>query len=67
MLARESLGLPEVAVAIEQAVAAVIRDGARTADLLPAGDSHVVARASGLTLVGTREAADLIVAQLLGA
>ena len=67
MLARESLGLPEVAAAIEQAVAAVIRGGARTADLLPAGDSPVVARASGLTLVGTREAADLIVAQLLGA
>jgi 3-isopropylmalate dehydrogenase len=67
MLARESLGLPEVAAAIEQAVAAVIRDGARTADLLPAGDSPAASSASGLTLVGTREAADLIVAQLLGA
>ncbi|MEY4388443.1 MAG: 3-isopropylmalate dehydrogenase [Chloroflexota bacterium] len=64
MLLRESLGRPESAAAVERAVAATIAAGVRTADLLPGVDAGA-ARAAGLAPVGTREAADAIVEQLL--
>ncbi|MEY3471843.1 MAG: hypothetical protein RLY63_518, partial [Chloroflexota bacterium] len=54
------------AAAVEAAVAAAIRAGARTADLAGGGDAASL-KAAGLTLVGTREATDLIVEQVLNA
>jgi 3-isopropylmalate dehydrogenase len=64
MLLRESLGRADAAAAVERAVAHTIRMGVRTADLAPGLDA-AGARAAGLTLVGTREATDAIVEQLL--
>ena len=64
MMLRESLGRPEAAAAVEAAVAAVVRSGARTADLAGKLDA-AGARAAGLRLVGTREATDAIVEALL--
>ncbi len=64
MMLRESLGHADAAQAVEEAVAAAIRAGARTADLAGSADAAGLA-ARGLTLVGTREATDLIVEQLL--
>jgi len=66
MMLRESLGHPEAAAAVEAAVAGAIRAGARTADLAGGGDAASL-KAAGLTLVGTREATDLIVEQVLNA
>ncbi|MGA1353858.1 MAG: 3-isopropylmalate dehydrogenase [Candidatus Limnocylindrus sp.] len=66
MMLRESLGHPEAAAAVEAAVAGAIRAGARTADLAGGGDAASL-KAVGLTLVGTREATDLIVEQVLNA
>ena len=66
MMLQESLGHPEAARAVESAVAAVVRGGARTADLAGGADAATL-KAAGLTLVGTREAADLIVEQVLSA
>jgi 3-isopropylmalate dehydrogenase len=66
MMLRESLGHPEAAAAVEAAVAAAIRAGARTADLAGGGDAASL-KAAGLTLVGTREATDLIVEHVLNA
>jgi 3-isopropylmalate dehydrogenase len=66
MMLRESLGHPEAAAAVEAAVAAAVRAGARTADLAGGADAASL-KAAGLTLVGTREATDLIVEQVLNA
>ena len=65
MLLRESLGRADAAAAVEAAVARALRSGVRTADLVPGLDA-AAARAEGLALVGTREATDAIVEQLLG-
>jgi hypothetical protein len=51
---------------VEVAVAAAVRAGARTADLAGGADAAAL-KAAGLTLVGTREATDLIVEQVLNA
>ena len=64
MLLRESLGRAEAAAAVEGAVSRALRSGVRTADLAPGLDA-AAARAEGLTLVGTREATDAVVEQLL--
>jgi 3-isopropylmalate dehydrogenase len=56
MMLRWSLGQPEAAAAIEQAVTSVLDAGYRTKDLLPAHSAEEAA----LTLVGTREMARLI-------
>ena len=64
MMLRESLGRPEAAAAVEAAVATAVRSGARTADLAGKLDA-AGARAAGLHLVGTREATDAIVEELL--
>lgn len=66
MMLRESLGHADAAVAVEAAVAAAVRAGARTADLAGGADAAAL-KAAGLTLVGTREATDLIVEQVLNA
>ena len=66
MLLRESLGQREAASAVESAVAAAIRAGVRTADLAPGLDA-ASARSAGVSLLGTREATDAIVEQLLNA
>ena len=66
MMLRESLGHPDAALAVEAAVAAAVRAGARTADLAGGADAAAL-KAAGLTLVGTREATDLIVEQVLNA
>ncbi len=55
MMLRWSLGQPEAAAAIEQAVSSVLDAGYRTRDLLPAHSD-----AAALTLVGTREMARVI-------
>jgi 3-isopropylmalate dehydrogenase len=47
MLCRHSLGVPDAAVEIERAVAAVIAAGARTADIAAAGDRVVGCREMG--------------------
>jgi 3-isopropylmalate dehydrogenase len=56
LLCRWSLGRPDVAAAIEGAVARALDDGYRTPDLWPDDP----ARADGLTLVGTKEMAAAI-------
>jgi len=56
MMLRWSLGRPDAAAAVEDAVARALDDGFRTRDLLPA---HPAA-SSALTLVGTREMARAI-------
>jgi 3-isopropylmalate dehydrogenase len=66
MMLRESLGHADAALAVEAAVAAAVRAGARTADLAGGADAAAL-KAAGLTLVGTREATDLIVEQVLNA
>ncbi|MDP4943573.1 MAG: isocitrate/isopropylmalate family dehydrogenase, partial [bacterium Ellin6529] len=66
MMLRESLGHADAALAVEAAVAAAVRAGARTADLAGGADTAAL-KAAGLTLVGTREATDLIVEQVLNA
>jgi 3-isopropylmalate dehydrogenase len=66
MMLRDSLGHADAALAVEAAVAAAVRAGARTADLAGGADA-VALKAAGLTLVGTREATDLIVEQVLNA
>jgi 3-isopropylmalate dehydrogenase len=53
MLLRHSCGLEEEARAIEQAVADVIEEGHRTADL-----------GGGATSLGTREMADLVIGMI---
>jgi 3-isopropylmalate dehydrogenase len=64
MMLRESLGHVDAALAVEEAVAATVRAGARTADLAGGADAAAL-KLAGLTLVGTREATDLIVEQVL--
>ena len=54
MLLRHSLGLEEEAAAVEGAIATVIADGARTADIATAGD----------TVLATTEMTDAILAKL---
>ena len=66
MMLRESLGHADAALAVEEAVAAAVRAGARTADLAGGADAAAL-KSAGLTLVGTREATDLIVEQVLNA
>jgi isocitrate/isopropylmalate dehydrogenase len=66
MMLRESLGHVDAALAVEEAVAATVRAGARTADLAGGADAAAL-KLAGLTLVGTREATDLIVEQVLNA
>ena len=66
MMLRESLGHVDAALAVEEAVAATVRAGARTADLASGADAAAL-KLAGLTLVGTREATDLIVEQVLNA
>ena len=66
MMLRESLGHADAALAVEEAVAAAVRAGARTADLAGGADATTL-KSAGLTLVGTREATDLIVEQVLNA
>ncbi len=56
MMLRWSLGRPDAAAAVEDAVARALDDGFRTRDLLPAHP----AVSSALTLVGTREMARAI-------
>ncbi|HET7829583.1 MAG TPA: 3-isopropylmalate dehydrogenase [Candidatus Limnocylindrales bacterium] len=56
MMLRWSLGQPEAAAAIEQAVDGALEAGYRTRDLLPAGEADEPA----LTVVGTREMARVI-------
>ena len=51
---------------LEEAVAAAVRAGARTADLAGGADATTL-KSAGLTLVGTREATDLVVEQVLNA
>ena len=58
MLLRYSLNAPEAAAAIEGAVAAVLTQGHRTADLIVDGN-HAAA-------IGTRAMGDAVVAALLG-
>ena len=65
MLPSASLGTKRTAH-VEAAVAAAVRAGARTADLAGGADAAAL-KAAGLTLVGTREATDLIVEQVLNA
>ena len=60
MLLRYSLNAPAAADRVEAAVAAVLEDGLRTADILPAdGGEH-------LRRVGTDEMADAVIAALAG-
>jgi len=66
MMLRESLGHADAALAVETAVASAVRAGARTADLAGGADAAAL-KLAGLTLVGTREATDLIVEQVLNA
>ena len=66
MMLRESLGHPDAALAVESAVAATVRAGARTADLAGGADAAAL-KSAGLTLVGTRGATDLVVEQVLSA
>ena len=56
MMLRWSLGQPEAAAAIEQAVGGALDDGYRTRDLLSATDGDEAA----VTVVGTREMARLV-------
>jgi 3-isopropylmalate dehydrogenase len=56
MMLRWSLGQPEAAATIEQAVDGALEAGYRTRDLLPAGEADEPA----LTVVGTREMARVI-------
>ena len=56
MMLRWSLGRPDAAAAIEDAVTGALDDGYRTRDLLPATDADEAA----VTVVGTREMARVI-------
>ena len=59
MLLRHSLGREDAAAAVESAVAAVLDDGFRTADLVPASGDD-----AGLRRVGTVAMTDAVVERL---